>query len=146
MALVHAQLTDRILHAFYAVYNDLEHGFLEPVYEAAMAIALEQDSVAVERQAPVTVYFRGRAVGQFRTDLLVEQVVVVEIKAARTLETAHEAQLLNYLRATNLHVGLLLNFGDEPAFRRLVYTRPRHRNGAHLPSAAPHAGGGTGPG
>jgi GxxExxY protein len=119
--------TDAILGAFYEVYNELGAGFLESVYEAAMAIVLSQMRIDVQRQAQVGVRFRDTVIGSFRIDLLVGSRVAVEVKAAKTLDPAHEAQLLNYLRATDLEVGLLLNFGARPEFKRLVYSNDRKR-------------------
>jgi GxxExxY protein len=120
--------TDAILGAFYEVYNELGAGFLESVYEAAMAIVLGTMRIHVERQAQVGVRFRSAVIGSFRIDLIVGSRVAVEIKAAKTLDPAHEAQLLNYLRATDLEVGLLLNFGARPEFKRLVYSNDRKRS------------------
>jgi len=121
------ELTERIIGLFYDVYNELGHGFLESVYEQALAIALAQAGSAVERQVPVLVWFRGRQVGDFRADMVVERKVLLELKAARTIDEAHEKQLLNYLRATDIEVGLLLNFGIKPQFRRLVYENERKK-------------------
>jgi GxxExxY protein len=115
----------RIIGVFYDVYNELGHGFLESVYENAVAIALRQAGLAALQQAPITVRFRGQTVGYFRADLLVQDAVIVELKAASGIEPAHEAQLLSYLRATEIEVGLLLNFGPKPQFKRLVFANER---------------------
>ena len=123
--LQHADLTDRIIGGFYDVYNTLGHGYLESVYEEATVICLGDSNLCVERQLPITVYFRGRPVGTFKADIVVESCVVVELKASRAVDPAHEAQLLNYLRASKLEVGLLLNFGVRPAFRRFVFANER---------------------
>jgi GxxExxY protein len=123
-----------VLGAFYRVYNELGTGFLESVYEAAMVVVLDSMGIRVERQAPVSVHFRGTIIGSFKIDLLVESAIAVELKASRTLDSAHEAQLLNYLRASDLEVGLLLNFGDRPSFKRLAYSnrrKVRRQAGAH---------------
>jgi GxxExxY protein len=117
----HQELTQAIIRAFYEVYNELGHGFLESVYEEAMAIALTQSGMQVNRQHPLPVWLRGRQVGDFRADLVVADAVIVELKAARALEPAHEAQLLNYLRASPIEVGLLLNFGQAPKVKRMVF-------------------------
>ena len=90
-----------------------------------MAVVLGSMGLHVERQAPVSVRFRGSIIGSFRTDLLVESAIAVELKASRVLDRAHEAQLLNYLRASELEVGLLLNFGEQPSFKRLAYSNER---------------------
>ncbi len=119
-ALKHAAITEVIIGVFYEVYNELGHGFLESVYREAMAFLLTRRGLAVEREKPVTVTFRKAPVGFFRTDLLVEHAVIVELKCARSLDSVHEAQLLNYLKATEFEVGLLLNFGTRPQFRRML--------------------------
>jgi len=121
----HRELTEKIIGVFYEVYNELGHGFLESVYEEAMAVALPQAGLKVERQVPLRVTFRGVVVGDFRADLLVESAVLLELKASRDIDPAHEAQLLNYLRATEIEVGLLLNFGPKPQFKRLVFENSR---------------------
>ncbi|MGN6112480.1 MAG: GxxExxY protein [Luteimonas sp.] len=119
--LVHRDLTERVIGAFYSTYNELGFGFLESVYENALAFQLENCGLKVLRQHPIVVNFRGRVVGEFRADLFVEDVLLVEIKSARSLVPVHEAQLLNYLKATGLRLGLLANFGPRPEFRRLVF-------------------------
>ncbi len=126
-SLKHHELTEKIIGVFYDVYNELGHGFLESVYEQALAIGLNQVGIGVERQVPVSVRFRGHQIGDFRADLLADAKVLLELKAARTIDEAHEKQLLNYLRATNIEVGLLLNFGVKPQFRRLVYENDRKK-------------------
>ena len=128
----HRDLTQKIIGVFYQVYNELGHGFLESVYENAMAIALREAGVPAAQQAPITVRFRGQIVGDFRADLLVEGAVVVELKAASGIDPAHEAQLLNYLRATEIEVGLLLNFGPKPQFKRLVFDNERKKQGPQI--------------
>jgi GxxExxY protein len=126
--LIHQGITEKIIGVFFDVYNELGYGFLESVYEQAMAIALQAAGLQVQRQVPVPVWFRGQQIGDFRCDLLVETKVLLELKAARTIEKAHEAQLLNYLKATDIEIGLLLNFGEKPQFRRLLFDNPRKRN------------------
>ena len=122
---LHADVTRRVIGVFYDVYNELGHGFLESVYQAAMEIALAEAGLKVGRFVRVPVWFRGRQIGEFIADVMVEEVVFLELKAVRTLDTAHESQLLNYLRATSIEVGLLLNFGPKPQMKRLVYDNPR---------------------
>lgn len=124
---LHSSLTDGIIGTFYDVYNELGHGFLESVYEEAMYRALCQRGFHVGRQIAVPVWFRGEQIGEFRADLLVEHAVIVELKSARALEPAHEAQLLNYLRATEIEVGLLLNLGPRPVVRRLAFSNERKK-------------------
>ncbi len=121
----HRELTEKIIGVFYGVYNELGHGFLESVYENAMTIALRASGLRSVQQAPVTVRFRGQIVGDFRADLLIEDAIIVELKAASGIDPEHEAQLLNYLRATEIEVGLLLNFGPKPQFKRLAFANER---------------------
>ncbi|HLG15529.1 MAG TPA: GxxExxY protein [Blastocatellia bacterium] len=125
--LKHEELTRKIIGVFYEVYNELGPGFLESVYEGAMEIALAEAGLRVERQVPVPVWFRGRQVGDFKADLLIEGLVIIELKAVRAFDPSHEAQLLNYLRATEIEVGLLLNFGPKPEFKRFAYDNERKR-------------------
>jgi GxxExxY protein len=123
--LKHKELTETIIGVFYEVYNELGHGFLESVYERAFEIALTAKGLNVLRQIEIPVTFRGQSVGNFSADVLVEKCVLLELKAARTLDSSHEAQLLNYLRATEIEVGLLFNFGIKPEFRRLAFDNSR---------------------
>jgi len=119
--LKHGLLTDKILRVFYDVYNELGHGFLESVYHRSFVLALESVGLNVCSRVDVPVWFRGTQVGHFEADLLVEKCVLLELKAVRTLDSSHRAQLLNYLRATDIEVGLLLNFGEKPEFKRLIF-------------------------
>jgi len=121
----HGETTRKIIGVFYDVYNELGHGFLESVYEKSLELALNSLALKVCRQIDIPVYFRGRDVGVFSADMLVEGCVLIELKAVRCLDSSHEAQLLNYLRATDIEVGLLLNFGLKPQFKRLVFDNPR---------------------
>jgi GxxExxY protein len=115
-------LTRRIIGAFYDVYNALGYGFLESVYRTALEREIVERGLHVVREAGAEVRYKGAVVGVFRADLLVESRVVVELKSCRRLEPAHPAQLMNYLRATDLEVGLLLHFGPRPAFQRFIAT------------------------
>jgi GxxExxY protein len=126
-SLKHSELTDRIIGIFYDVCNELGHGFVESPYAESMLITLEEAGLKAEREIPVPVWFRGRRVGQHYADLMVESNVLLELKAARTLESADEAQLLPYLRATEIEVGLLPNFGSRPQFRRLLFDNERKK-------------------
>jgi GxxExxY protein len=121
----HKETTDKIIRVFYEVYNELAHGFLESVYERSLEIGLTSLRLKVLRQIQIPVWFRGKPVGDFTADMLVEDYVLLELKAARNLDAAHQAQLLNYLRATEIEVGLLLNFGLKPEFKRLIFDNPR---------------------
>ncbi|MDQ2920412.1 MAG: GxxExxY protein [Acidobacteriota bacterium] len=129
--LKHRELTEKIIGVFYEVYNELGHGFLESVYEKAFDIALTSKGLAVLRQIEVPVWFRGQKVGDFEADMLIEKCVLLELKAGRALDAAHEAQLLNYLRATEIEVGMLFSFGLKPEFKRLAYDNARKQRGEH---------------
>ena len=122
-----AGITEKIIGVFYDVYNELGFGFLESVYAKSMVIALRESGLMVHHQVPITVWFREQAVGDFRADLLVENNVLVELKSVRTLEPVQDAQLLHYLKSTEIEVGLLLNFGLNPRFRRLVFDNARKK-------------------
>ena len=122
----HVELTQTIIGQFYHVYNELGYGFLEKVYENALAIALRKMGLTVGQQVPIDVYFQGQIVGQYETDLIVNNAVILELKVARTIDPKHEAQLLNYLKATRYEVGLLLNFGSEKAeLKRKAFSNSR---------------------
>jgi GxxExxY protein len=122
---LHSELTDKILAAFYKVYHQLGYGFLEKVYENALGLELEALGVPFVHQAPIQVCYRDKVVGEYFADLLVNDLVVVEIKATRALTPDCEAQLLNYLVATRCEVGLLLNFGPKPEVRRKAFANSR---------------------
>ena len=129
--LKHGLITDKILGVFYDVYNELGHGFLESVYHRSLVVALEAAGLAVLSRVTIPVWFRGHRVGHFEADVLVEGCVLLELKAARSLDSSHRAQLINYLRATDIEVGLLLNFGERPEFKRLVFENLK--KGTHNP-------------
>ncbi|MGA2262340.1 MAG: GxxExxY protein [Acidobacteriota bacterium] len=123
--LKHAKTTDLLLHAFYQVYSELGYGFLERVYENSMVIAARKLGVHTERQVPIRVHYQGEVVGEYAADLVADNAVIVELKAARAITPENEAQLLNYLKATPYEVGLLLNFGAKPEFKRKAYENSR---------------------
>ncbi|HDD24094.1 MAG TPA: GxxExxY protein [Chloroflexi bacterium] len=123
----HGEITEQIIKAFYTVYNTLGYGFLEKVYENAMVIELRRMGLHVVCQQPISVYYAGQIVGEYLADMLVENCVIVELKAVRTLLKEHEAQLLNYLNATSYEVGLLLNFGPTPQIKRKVFDNDRKK-------------------
>ena len=122
--LKHKALTGKV-GVFFDVYNELGHGFLESVYEKSLEIALTSIGLKARSKIDIPVRFRGRRVGEFEADMLVEGCLLIELKAVRELATAHEAQLLNYLRATDIELGLLLNFGVKPQFKRMVFDNSR---------------------
>ena len=121
----HAELTGKILGAFFQVYKELGYGFSEKVYENALALLLRELGLKVEQQVPIKVYFQGQIVGEYIADLIVNGVVLLELKAVRNLIEQHSAQTLNYLKATEIEVGLLLNFGPKADFKRKVYDNER---------------------
>jgi GxxExxY protein len=121
----HADLTEKIIGAFYKVYNSLGYGFLEKVYENALTIELRKLGLQVEQQKPITVYYNDRVVGEYFADLVVNELILLELKATRQLAKEHEAQLLNYLKATTIEVGLLLNFGTKATFMRRAFDNNR---------------------
>ena len=120
LELLHGELTGAIIGAFFDVYNELGYGFFEAVYQRALPFARAARGIDCQREVPLTVRFRGAVVGEYRADLIVEKKVIVESKVAEKIVAAHEMQLLNYLRATGISVGLVLNFGPRPTFRRLL--------------------------
>lgn len=109
----HKELSEKVIEAFYKIYNTLGYGFLEKVYENALMIELGSMGILAVAQSPLKVFYDGKTVGEYYADVLVENALIVEIKAAKNLISEHEAQLLNYLKATNIEVGLLLNFGPK---------------------------------
>ena len=120
--MLHGDLTDKIINAFYKVNNALGFGFLEKVYENAMVIELRKMGLNVKQQKNIKVFYNDYKVGDYFADLIVNDQVIVELKAAESLCPEHEAQLINYLRATEIEVGLLLNFGKKAEFRRKVFS------------------------
>src|SRR5213594_417376 len=125
----HSELTGKVIGVFFEVYNELGHGFLESVYGRSLQIALISLGINPRLKIEVPVSFRGKNVGTFEADMLVENCLLFELKAVRALDKAHEAQLLNYLRATEIEVGLLLNFGLEPKFKRMAFDNSRKTGG-----------------
>ena len=118
----HTELTKLIIKAFYNVYNKLGYGFLEKVYENSMMIELTKFGLNATRQYPIKVFYDEKNVGEYFADIIVEDAVIVELKAAENLALEHETQLINYLKATDIEVGLLLNFGKEPQLKRRVFS------------------------
>lgn len=125
MELLHKELTDQILKAFYDVYNELGYGFLERVYQNALYLELKSRGFHVEAQKQIKVYYRNVAVGEYYADLIVNDLIILELKATEVIVKEFEFQLINYLRATEIEVGLLLNFGAKPEFRRRIFENTR---------------------
>jgi len=130
--LLYSELTDIIIGVYYDVYNELGHGFLESVYGNCMSLALESAGLSVMREFPIPVYFRGADVGKFKADLVVNKCILIELKAIQNLDKSHEAQIMNYLRATEIEVGLLFNFGSlKPQFRRIIFENSNKKIRVH---------------
>jgi len=117
----HEELTDKIIKAFFTVYNTLGFGFLEKVYENALSYELHMCGFTTENQKNLMVYYNDTSVGEYFADIIVENKIIIEIKVCDTLGNNHEYQLLNYLKATEIEVGLLLNFGPKPEIRRKIF-------------------------
>ena len=122
MDLLHKEITDKIINSYYKVYNTLVYGFLEKVYENAMVIELRNKGLDVKCQYPVNVFYGNKKVGEYYADIIVTNLVIIELKASSTLLEEHEWQLINYLKATEIEVGLLMNFGKEAEYKRRVFT------------------------
>jgi GxxExxY protein len=123
--ILHKELSEPILKVFYDVYNELGYGFLEKVYQNAMYLELKSQGFKVEPQRQIKVYYKNELVGNFFADLLINDVIILELKACDSLVKAHYVQTLNYLKATNIEIGLLLNFGEKPEIKRLIFTNNR---------------------
>jgi len=123
----HQELTDKIIYAFYSVYNELGYGFLDNVYQNALYFELRNQVFNVEAQKAIDVYYKNQLVGKYRADLVVDDLIILELKAADCLVKEHENQLINYLKATDKEVGLLLNFGTKPEIRRKAFDNNRKR-------------------
>ena len=121
----YADLTEKVIGAFFTVYNRLGYGFSEKVYENALVLELRKLGLKVEQQKRITVYYDSQVVGKYLADIVVNEAVLIELKAVRQLLKEHEAQLLNYLKATMIEVGLLFNFGPKTEFKRKVYDNDR---------------------
>ncbi|OIN94789.1 MAG: GxxExxY protein [Anaerolineae bacterium CG03_land_8_20_14_0_80_58_20] len=121
----HSELSQKIIKVFYDVHNELGYGFSEKVYQKAYAIALRQDGMKVDEQIPIKVYFRGQLVGEFFADMIINDLILLELKAAEAIIEEFEAQLLNYLKSTEIEVGYVMNFGKSASFKRKVFDNER---------------------
>ena len=119
---LYGDLTEQIIKAFYQVYNTLGYGFLEKVYENALLVELAEMGLYVEQQKKVDVYYKDNNVGYYLSDLIVDSKLIVEIKAAEAICLEHECQLINYLKASDKEIGILLNFGKSPSFKRKIFS------------------------
>ncbi len=127
MSYLHQDLTNKIIKAFYQVYNTLGYGFLEKVYEKAMLIELQKKGLNTQSQRAIKVYYCDEVVGDYFADIVVEDKVIIELKANEYLYDENETQLLNYLKATDMEIGLLLNFGKEPQLKRKIFSNNRKK-------------------
>ncbi|WP_339920034.1 GxxExxY protein [uncultured Flavobacterium sp.] len=127
MELLHQRLTDAIIKTFYEVYNELGYGFLEKVYQNSMYLELKNKGYQVEVQKKIKVYYKGAEVGEYYADLIVENLIILELKAVDYIVKDFENQILNYLRSTDCEVGLLLNFGKKPEFKRKIFENNRKK-------------------
>jgi GxxExxY protein len=123
--MLHEDITGKIINSFYTVHGKLSYGFLEKVYENALTIELRKQGLKVEKQKQIKVYYDSDMVGDYYADLIVDDKVIVELKAAEGLAEEHEHQLMNYLKATPIEVGMLLNFGIKPQFKRKIFTNDK---------------------
>ncbi len=121
MQLLHEGVSEKIIKSYFKVYNTLGYGFLEKVYENAMAIELRKNGLEVKCQHPITVLYESEIVGEYFADIIVNGIVVIELKAVKEISEEHECQLINYLKATNIELGLLMNFGKEAEYKRKVF-------------------------
>jgi GxxExxY protein len=129
MELLHKDLSEKIIKCYYKVYNTLGYGFLEKVYENALAIELTKSGLNIQKQQPISVYYDGELVGEYFSDIIVNDIVIIELKASAILKEENEAQLLNYLRATKIELGFLFNFGTEAEYKRKIYmNKYKHKN------------------
>lgn len=120
--MLYQEKTELIIKCFYSVYNTLGHGFLEQVYENALCLELSAWGFTCEKQKPITVYYKDAKVGSYYADIIIDGTIILELKAAESLRQEHEFRLINYLKATEIEVGLLFNFGKTPEFKRKIFT------------------------
>lgn len=125
--MIHQELSNKLINAFYNVYNILGFGFLEKVYENALKFELEQFGYVVEQQKRIKVQYKEIIAGDYYADLLVENVIIIELKVAEAICDEHIAQLTNYLKATEIELGFLFNFGKKPEFKRIIFTNDKKK-------------------
>jgi len=127
MEYLYNDITSEVINAFYEVYNELGSGFLEKVYQNALFNELRLRGILCQKEYPIAVYYKGTRVGDYYADIIIEDKIILELKAVKAILPEHMAQLTNYLRATDAEVGLLLNFGLEPQKKRIVFTNDRKK-------------------
>jgi GxxExxY protein len=125
---IYTELTEIIIGCVYRVYNQLGAGFLEKIYENALMIELKRAGLSAQPQYPIKVYYNEIIIGDYVADIVVEDKVIIELKAVNNLVKAHEAQLVNYLKATKIEVGLLINFGDQITIKRKVLSKNQRKS------------------
>ncbi|MFQ5754004.1 MAG: GxxExxY protein [bacterium] len=118
---LYEKLTEKIIKCFYIVHDELGNGYLESVYETALMIELLDQGLKAESQKPLNVFYKGHLIGEFKADIVVENKVLIEVKAVSKLTPQHEAQIINYLKTTGIKIGLLVNFGEELEFKRRIF-------------------------
>ena len=123
--MIYEEKTKEILKSFFTVYNKLGYGFLEKVYQNALLIELKKSGFSCESQKPIKVFYEDSLVGDYYADIVVDDCIILELKAAEVLCEEHEFQLINYLKATEIEIGLLLNFGKKPEFKRKIFTNDK---------------------
>jgi len=124
---LHNDLTEQIIKAYYIVYNELGYGFLENVYQNGLIFEMKNMNLDVKANYPISVHYKNQIVGNYKADILVNDLVILELKAVESLLKEHEYQLVNYLKATNIEIGLLMNFGNKPDIKRKFYTNDRKK-------------------
>ncbi len=127
MELLQKELTDKIIKGFYKVYNELGFGFLEKVYQNALLLEFHGMGLKCEKQVPIKVHYNGQIVGEYFADLIINESVIIELKVVEKLIVEHELQLLNYLKSTEIEIGLLINFGKQPQFKRKLFTNDKKK-------------------
>lgn len=126
--MLHSDLTEKIIQSFYTVYNSLGFGFLENVYEKSLLKELKESGLKADSQVPINVFYKKEWVGKYFADIIVEDLVIIELKTIDRLSPEHEVQILNYLKTTNIEIGLVLNFKYTPQIKRKIYTRDRKKH------------------
>ena len=124
--------SETIIKIFFEVYNNLGYGFLEKVYQNAMYFELQKQGFKVEAQKKINVYYKGQIVGEYFADIIINDIIILELKACECLMDVHKAQLINYLKATDIEIGLLLNFGGKAELKRFIFTNDRKRMLVHV--------------
>lgn len=132
MEMLHKEITEKILKSFYAVYNKMGYGFSEKIYENSLIVEMQKHGLVCQQQKRIPVYYETYMVGEYFADIIVNNAVILELKAVKAITSEHETQLFNYLRATQVEVGYVLGFGEKPQFKRILFTndRKQFRNAA----------------